>query len=66
MSGTAPRLSLSVQGRERFAQATEPLPVDSTLRRWLRAALRGDAQITLRFVEAREGRRLNRDFRGRD
>lgn len=66
MSGTTPRLSLSVQGRERFAQATEPLPVDSTLRRWLRAALRGDAQITLRFVEAREGRRLNRDFRGRD
>lgn len=63
---TLSRLSLSVQGRERFARAAEPLPADSTLRRWLRAALRGDAQITLRFVDAREARRLNRDFRGRD
>lgn len=62
----ASRLSLSVQGRERFARADEPLPADSTLRRWLRAALRGDARLTLRFVDAREGRRLNRDFRGRD
>ena len=62
----ASRLSLSVQGRERFARAAEPLPADSTLRRWLRAALRGDARLTLRFVDAREGRRLNRDFRGRD
>jgi len=61
-----PRLSLSVQGRERFSAAAEPLPADSTLRRWLRAALRGPAQITLRFVDAREGRRLNGDFRGRD
>jgi probable rRNA maturation factor len=60
------RLSLSVQGRERFARAAEPLPADTTLRRWLRAALQGDAMVTLRFVDAREGRRLNRDFRGRD
>jgi probable rRNA maturation factor len=61
-----PRLSLSVQGRERFNGAPDPLPADSTLRRWLRAALQGSAQITLRFVDAREGRRLNREFRGRD
>jgi probable rRNA maturation factor len=29
-------------------------------------ALQTDATLTLRFVGAREGRRLNRDFRGRD
>ena len=32
----------------------------------MRAALSRDAQLTLRFVDAREGRQLNRDFRGKD
>ncbi len=36
------------------------------LTRWVAAALERDAQLTLRFVGAREGRRLNRDFRGKD
>jgi probable rRNA maturation factor len=36
------------------------------LRRWIGAALDRDAELTLRFVGAAEGRRLNRDFRGRD
>lgn len=58
----SPRLSLSVQGTERF----EDLPAASTLRRWVRHALSTDGRLTLRFVDAREGRRLNRDFRGRD
>ena len=35
-------------------------------RRWARAALAGDAEITLRVVGEREGRRLNRDYRGMD
>jgi probable rRNA maturation factor len=37
--------------------------------RWLRAALGGDVQsaaLTVRVVDAAEGRRLNRDFRGQD
>ena len=42
------------------------LPVRSTLRKWLLRALRIDATITVRFVGAAEGRRLNREFRGRD
>jgi probable rRNA maturation factor len=42
------------------------LPARSTLTRWIAAALERDAQLTLRFVGAREGRRLNRDFRGKD
>lgn len=55
-------LRLAVQGAEKFAD----LPVRRTLRRWIVAALRSDAELTLRFVGAREGRQLNRAFRGRD
>lgn len=56
------RLALSVQGADAFAD----LPARSTLRRWIVAALERDAQLTLRFVNTREGRRLNREFRGKD
>jgi probable rRNA maturation factor len=58
----AARLRLSVLGRARFAG----LPTPRTLRRWVRLALERDAEIALNFVGAREGRRLNRVFRGRD
>jgi probable rRNA maturation factor len=57
-----PSLLLSVQGRSRFPG----LPARSTLARWVAATLEADAEITLRFVGSVEGRRLNRDFRGRD
>ncbi|HUW38742.1 MAG TPA: rRNA maturation RNase YbeY [Rhodocyclaceae bacterium] len=42
------------------------LPSRSQLRRWVRAAQDGDALVTIRFVAAEEGRRLNRDYRGKD
>lgn len=42
------------------------LPARSTLLRWIKAAIERDSQLTLRFVGTSEGRRLNRDFRGRD
>ena len=57
-----PKLRLVVQN----ALAAADLPARSTLRRWLLRALRRDALITVRFVGATEGRRLNRQFRGRD
>jgi probable rRNA maturation factor len=34
--------------------------------RWLRAALERPAELTVRIVDAAEGRTLNRDFRDRD
>lgn len=34
--------------------------------RWIRAALERPAEITVRIVDADEGRRLNREYRGRD
>jgi len=55
-------LRLTLQARDRF----EGLPARSTLRRWMSAALDRNAELTLRFVGAREGRRLNLEFRGRD
>ena len=55
-------LRLALQAHDRF----EGLRARGTLRRWMRAALDRKAELTLRFVDAGEGRRLNRQFRGRD
>jgi probable rRNA maturation factor len=58
-----PELSLSLQ----FADKThrEHLPRGKVMR-WIRAALEGDAEITVRIVGAEEGQSLNRDFRSKD
>ena len=48
-----------------YAVKTARLPTRAQFRRWARAALECDARITLRVVGAREGRALNRRFRGR-
>jgi probable rRNA maturation factor len=47
-----------------FAAARRGLPGASALARWAREA--GAACVTIRIVGAREGRRLNRTFRGKD
>ena len=36
------------------------------VRRWVQAALLGPAELTVRFVDADEGRVLNRDYRAKD
>jgi probable rRNA maturation factor len=56
------RLSLSVQ----YRAAGDDLPARPLLRRWVAAALEREAAITLRFVDAAEGRALNRRYRGKD
>jgi probable rRNA maturation factor len=58
----AARLVLAVQ----VAVNSPDLPSKAKLRRWLTAALSQDAAITVRFVGAAEGRKLNRGYRGRD
>ncbi len=69
MSGTAkrkpgrtPELALTVQYGTRCAE----LPSRAKLRRWVGAALRQSASLTLRIVGAREARSLNLSYRGRD
>ena len=58
----APTLSLSVQ----YASNARDLPTRPQVRRWARAALQGAAAVTVRFVDAIEGRALNAEYRGRD
>ena len=54
-----PRLSLTVQ----YAVSTRGLPSRAQFRRWTRAALAHDAQITIRVVGQEEGLALNRAYR---
>ncbi|MGE5172069.1 MAG: rRNA maturation RNase YbeY [Rudaea sp.] len=56
------RLALTAQ----FDVDATTLPRRPTLRRWAAAALERDAEVTLRFVGAREARTLNRRYRGLD
>ena len=58
----APALELAIQRASRAAH----IPPDARLRAWARAALARAATVTLRYVAEAEGRRLNREFRGRD
>jgi probable rRNA maturation factor len=56
------RLDLSLQ----YACNREGLPLRADFVRWARAALAGGGQITIRLVDADEGRALNNDYRGKD
>jgi probable rRNA maturation factor len=58
----AAALSLSVQ----YAVRDTALPTRAAVRRWVRAAGPAAAELTVRFVDAEEGRRLNAQYRGRD
>jgi len=60
---SAPSLRLSLQ----FADARhKPLLPRHRVRRWLRAALQADAELTVRIVGEDEARSLNRQYRGQD
>ncbi|HET6598619.1 MAG TPA: rRNA maturation RNase YbeY [Burkholderiaceae bacterium] len=56
-------LTLSLQFADALDRAVLPR---HRVARWIRAALEGPAEITVRVVGADEGRALNRDYRGRD
>ncbi|HEY7985344.1 MAG TPA: rRNA maturation RNase YbeY [Methylophilaceae bacterium] len=57
-----PKLTLAVQ----FASTAENLPTRHQFRKWVLAALMHDAEVTLRIVDAEEGRGLNKDYRDKD
>ena len=56
------KLSLTVQ----YASEAENLPTRAQFRRWFNVALQGDVSLTLRIVDAEEGRELNKNYRGKD
>ena len=57
------KLTLSVQYPDPRLKETIPR---NKLRRWIQAALFAPAELTIRFVDAEEGRTLNREYRGKD
>ena len=57
-----PKLHASIQ----FASYDKHLPTPSQFRKWARAALRVDTEVTIRIVDEAEGRELNRTYRGKD
>ena len=57
------KLSLSVQYPD--ARLQESI-TRQKVRRWVQAALLAPAELTIRFVDAAEGRTLNRDYRSKD
>jgi probable rRNA maturation factor len=57
------KLNLSVQYPDPRLQESLTRP---KIRKWVKAALLGPAQLTIRFVDAAEGQALNRDYREKD
>jgi len=55
-------LSLAVQ----YASKYMNLPTRAQFRRWMKAALQRDANVTLRIVDEPEALELNRQYRGKD
>jgi len=58
-------LELSVQ-KALTKDEKEGLPGKAQVRKWIRAALGADAEITVRFVGEEEGRALNKEYREKD
>jgi len=57
------KLTLSVQYPDARLQESITRP---KIRRWVQAALFAPAELTIRFVDAEEGRTLNREYREKD
>ena len=57
------KLTLSVQYPDPRLQDSITRPL---VRKWIKAALFAPAELTIRFVDADEGRALNRDYREKD
>ena len=57
-----PELVLGVQ----YGCKDEALPSRPQVRRWVRASCGRPAEVAVRFVDAEEGRTLNRDYRHKD
>ena len=57
-----PKLKITAQ----YASTLANLPSLSQLRKWVKAALRVDTEVTIRIVDEAEGRALNSAYRGKD
>ena len=57
-----PQIKLSVQ----IASDAAQIPTKAQFKKWAKAALRVDTEVTIRIVDEDEGRALNSQFRGKD
>jgi probable rRNA maturation factor len=57
-----PKLSITTQ----YASHQTNLPSQNQFRRWAKAAIRVDTEVTIRLVDEAEGRALNKIYRGKD
>jgi probable rRNA maturation factor len=57
-----PKLKIATQ----YASTLANLPTPSQLRKWAKAALRVDTEVTIRIVDAQEALDLNSTYRGKD
>jgi probable rRNA maturation factor len=57
-----PKLAATIQ----YASEASNLPTASQFRKWAKAALRVDTEVTIRIVDADEGKLLNNTYRGKD
>jgi probable rRNA maturation factor len=57
-----PKLSITIQ----YASQQTNLPSKNQFRKWAKAAIRVDTEVTIRLVDEVEGRALNKTYRGKD
>jgi|SRR5450830_95384 len=57
-----PKLSITTQ----YASQQTNLPTQNQFRKWAKAAIRVDTEVTIRLVDEAEGRTLNKTYRGKD
>ena len=57
-----PNLNATIQ----FASNNPQIPTATQFRKWAKAAIRIDTEVTIRIVDEEEGRILNSTYRGKD
>ena len=57
-----PKLAATIQ----YASEADNIPSASQFRKWAKAALRVNTEVTIRIVDAEEGQMLNNTYRGKD
>jgi len=57
-----PKLSIAIQ----IASNQSNLPTRTQFRKWAKATIRVDTQVTIRIVDEAEGRELNKMYRAKD
>ncbi len=57
-----PNIQLTLQN----ASSAEQVPTKSQFKKWAKAALRVDTEVTIRIVDEAEGRALNSAYRGKN